>query len=97
MVHLLNPLLQGGHLPIGHILQNQQGEGPLVEIRQQLVLAHHRVHVLRQIVQHVVVDPGSRHSHYRGDHQRQHGDENGNAELHNRFGKTHWESVILSS
>ena len=96
MVHPLNLLLQGGHIPGGHILQNEEGERPLVELLQQLVLPDDSIHILRQIVQHVIVDPRPRHAHDRRDHEQQRGDQDRYAVFDHRFGKTHEFPDFLS-
>ena len=70
MVHLLDLIFQGGHVPGGHILQDQEGEGPLAELLQQLVLTDDRLHIRREVIQHIVVDPGARHAQRGGDHQQ---------------------------
>ena len=96
MVHLLDLIFQGGHVPGGHILQDQEGEGPLAELLQQLVLTDNRLHIRREVIQHIVVDPSTRHAQRGGDHQQQCDYQNRYAAFHDRFGKTHEFNNFLS-
>ena len=86
MLHLRNLFLQRGYVLSGHVLQNDQRKRALVEFRQQLVLADHRVHVLGQIIQHVVIDAGIYHAQHGRNQQHQRQNKNEHAVLHHRIG-----------
>ena len=85
MVHLLDLLLQSRYVLGGHILQNEEGEGALAKLLQQLVLTDDGLHILGEIVEHVVVDSGARHTQNGREHQRQGDNQNGNAAFDHRF------------
>ena len=89
MVHLLHLLLQGRHILVGHILKDQEREGTLIEVLQQFILTDDRVHVLRQIGQHVVVDTGGRHTEDRWHQQGHSQNQDQYAVFDHRFRKTH--------
>ena len=89
MIHSLDLLLQGGHVLGGHVLHNDKGEGPLAEVLLQGVLADDGVHVVGQVVEHIVIDAGVQHAEHRGDHQRQRDDQDQHAVLDDRFCSTH--------
>ena len=94
MVYPLHLCFQLSAILGGHILQDEEGEGPLVKAVQQLVLADDGVHVPGQIVEHIVVDPCGRHAKRRGDHQQQGQDQDGDAALDHRFGEFHTAYVL---
>ena len=69
VIDFLQPLCQIPHLIVLHIFQDQEGEGAFMEILHQFILSDYRIHVLRQIRQHIIVDTGPGHSDYRWNHQ----------------------------
>ena len=85
VVDALHLFFQGGHILFRHILEDQEGEGSLVEVLQQFILADDGLHVAGQVGQHVIVDTGGRHAHYRGDHQQQRQDQDRDAVFDDRF------------
>ena len=72
MVDALNLLFQLCHILLRHILKDQEGERTFVKILQQFLLADDGFHVTGQVGQHIIVDAGGCHAHYRGNHE-QHG------------------------
>ena len=97
MLDLFDLLNQLCHVLVGHILHNDQGDGTLAEILEKLVLPLYRVHILRQIVQHVIIDTGGHHTEHRRDQQHQGNDQNQPAVLDHRIRKTHTGQSSLSS
>ena len=89
MVHLLDLRPEGGSVPVRHVLQDEEGEGPLAKFIQELVLPDHGVHVGRKVVQHIVVDARPRHPQNGGNQQEKGQNEDGDAVSDHRFGKTH--------
>ena len=86
MLDRLNPFSQRRHILRGHILHHDQGESALAEIGKQFVLADDRIHVLGQIVQHIVVDAGIGHSQHGGNEKQQRDNQNKHAVFYNRLG-----------
>ena len=78
MLHLLKLFLQHRHIPQGHILHDNQREGPLAKVVHQGVLPYDRIHILRQIIQHIIVNPCVLHPDGRRNQQQyaKHKDQN---------------------
>ena len=89
MFHGGDFFLQRRHVLRGHILHNHQRKRALAEVVQQFVLADDGIHVLGQIVQHIIIDAGVGHPEHRRHQQHQRYDQNGHAVLDDRFGETH--------
>jgi len=87
--------LQGGNVLFRHILHDDEGECALAEVLQQCVLPDDGVHVVRQIIEHVVVDPGLQHAEHSRDHQKHREDQDRDAAAHDRFGKSHGLTSFL--
>ena len=89
MVHGLDLLLQGGYVPDGHVLHDDEGEGALAEVVLQGILSDDGVHIVGQVVEHIVIDAGVQHAEHRGDHQCQRQNQNQHAVFDDRFCSTH--------
>ena len=70
MFHTLDFFLQGGNLLRGHILHNEQGKRSLSKVIQKFILSDHRVHILGQVIEHIIVNSGAGHSQYGGNEQK---------------------------
>lgn len=62
-------------------------KAPLPKIFQQKILAGDRVHAVRQIVEHIVVDARSLHADDRRNEKHQRSDQNRYVKLDNKFPK----------
>ena len=89
MLDLCDLCLELRNVLFRHILHNNEGERPFAEILHQLVLPDDGIHIVRQIVEHIIIDPRRCHAEYRWDHQHYREDQNGNAVFYDRFGKSH--------
>ena len=76
VIHRFNLLSQLCHIFLRHILHNNKGKSTFSEILKQLLLPLDRVHIPRQVIQHVVIDPCPDHAEHSGNHQ--HGSQNQN-------------------
>ena len=89
MIHGLDLFLQGRHVLLRHVLHNDEGESTLAEVVLQGVLPDDGVHVVRQVVEHIVVDARSQHAEGGGDHQRQGDDQYQHAVFDDGFCSLH--------
>ena len=69
----------------GHILNYYQRERTLAEILHKLILSYDGVHIIRQIVKHIVVYAGTHHTEYRRYHKEKSEDQDRNAVFNYRF------------
>ena len=68
MINFFQPGLQRVNITSRHALDYYKRERAFPEIMHELVLPYHRIHVLGQIVQHIVIDTGIGYSQHRRDH-----------------------------
>ena len=68
---------------VAHVLHDDKRKSALAEILCELCLADRRVEIIRQIIQHIVVDSCSRHAEHRRYHKQQRDNEYRHAELYN--------------
>ena len=82
---LPDPVAERRNVPVGHILNDYQRERAFSEVLHKLVLTDDRVHVGRQVVEHIVVDPCTDHSENRRHHKHDRQNKDRYAVLHDRF------------
>ena len=89
MGHGCNLFLQRNDIFALHVFHNDKRKSTLAEIFQQKILAGDRVHAVRQIVEHIVVDACGLHADDRRNEKHQRSDQNRYVKLDNKFPKFH--------
>ena len=70
MIDLLNFCLQGSYILVRHILHDNEGKSALPKILHEFILPDGGIHILRQVIQHVIIDSGICNANHCRNHQQ---------------------------
>ena len=70
MIDLLNFCLQGSYILVRHILHDNEGKSALPKILHEFILPDDGIHILRQVIQHVIIDSGICNANHCRNHQK---------------------------
>ena len=66
MIDFFYFFFQRGNVFFRHIFNHHERKRTFAEIIHQRILANNRIHLLREIIQHIVIDSGINHAENRG-------------------------------
>ena len=87
MIHLLHPALELSGLGVGQTFRHKHGVGALAKVIEQDLLALHRLDVVGQVVEDVIIDTGVKVSDGRRDEQQNAQHQNRHPESDDLFAK----------
>ena len=77
-----------------HAFRHYEAEAAFAELVEQHVLTDDRIHILRQVCEHVVIDPCAEHTEHSRYHQQNRKDNDRDAIFNYRSGKSHFPSSL---